>query len=88
MDVLLSILTDPKVLSLLSLPIICMIIEGFVIYKLYKFINELQEKRIGEWQQMQKEYTDLAQNINNTLDVLLKVIGNKRNGNGGSTDGR
>ena len=88
MDVLLSILTDPKVLSLLSLPIICMIVEGFVIYKLYKFINELQEKRIGEWQQMQKEYTDLAQNINNTLDVLLKVIGNKRNGNGGSTDGR
>lgn len=81
MDVLLNILTDPKVLSLLSLPAVCMVVEGFVIYKLFLLYTKLQEQRLEEWKGMVEDYNKLCSDVNNTLDLIIKMSG-KNNGTG------
>lgn len=83
MDVLISLLTDPKILGLLTLPIICMIVEAYVIWKLFKLYSDLQEKRLEEVTKMNQEYINLSNEINKTLDLVVKLSG-KRNGNGDS----
>jgi hypothetical protein len=81
MDVLLNILTDPKVLSLLSLPVFCMIVEGYCIWKLFSLYSKLQESRLSEWKGMVEDYNKLCSDVNNTLDLLIKLSG-KNNGTG------
>jgi hypothetical protein len=80
MDFLINLLTDPKVLSLLSLPTICMSILGYMLYKLFLRYDHLQEVRIEENKKMLEEYTKLCNDINKTLDTLLRVMGKCNNG--------
>ena len=82
METLLNLLTDPKILGMLTVPIICMGVEGFVIYKLFKLYNALQESRLTEWKNMVDDYNHLTKDINNTLDLLIKLSGKSGNGTG------
>lgn len=84
METLLSLLTDPKILALLSPFGIFAVVEGIVIYKLYQKVDELQEKRLEDAVQMNKDWIQLSQDVTKTLDLVVKIAGNKRNGNGGS----
>ena len=81
MDFLLSLLTDPKILGVLTLPVVCMCIEAYCIWKLFSLYNKLQEARLNEWRSMVDDYNKLCSDVNNTLDILLKTMG-KNNGTG------
>lgn len=48
--------------------------------ELNKHIEELQEKRIAENKTMQKEYSELARDMDKTLELLIKMVNGKRNG--------
>lgn len=85
MELLSAVLTDPKLWSILTPAGILVIILGYTIWKLFRLYSDLQEKRIAEFKEMNREYTALANEINRTLDTVLKLIGNKSNG--GSKDG-
>ena len=82
MDFLINLLTDPKMLSVLSLPTICIGALSFALWKLFQKYDALQEQRLQEWKGMVDDYNHLAKDINNTLDLLIKLSG--KNGNGGS----
>lgn len=81
MDFLISLLTDPKILGILTLPVICMIVEAYVIWRLFGLYTKLQEQRLTEWKEMVENYNHLAKDVNQTLDILLKTMG-KNNGTG------
>jgi len=70
-------------LSMLSLPTIAIAALSYALYKLFQKYDRLQEQRLHEWKSMVDDYNHLAKDINNTLDLLIKLSGNK-NGNGGS----
>ena len=80
MEFLLSLLTDPKILGILTLPVVCMVVEAYALYRIFQKYDSLQEARIRETKEMNDEYIHLSQDINKTLDAVLTVIG--RNGNG------
>lgn len=80
MEFLLSLLTDPKILGILTLPVVCMVVEAYALYRMFQKYDLLQESRIKETKEMNDEYIHLSQDINKTLDAVLTVIG--RNGNG------
>lgn len=82
MDFLISLLTDPKLLSVLTFPIVVAGALSFALYKLFQKYDALQEQRLQEWKGMVDDYNHLAKDINNTLDLLIKLSG--KNGNGGS----
>jgi len=69
-------------LSMLSLPTICIIALSYALYKLFQKYDRLQEQRLNEWKGMVDDYNSLAKDINNTLDLLIKLSG--KNGTGGS----
>lgn len=81
MDFFLNLLTDPKILGILTLPVVCMAVEGFAIYKLFSLYSKLQESRLNEWKGMVEDYNKLCSDVNNTLDLLIKLSG-KNNGTG------
>lgn len=83
MDFLISLLTDPKILGVLTLPVVCMGIEAYAIWKLFSLYTKLQEARLAEWQSMVNDYNKLCSDVNSTLDLLIKLSG-KNNGNGGT----
>jgi len=70
-------------LSMLSLPTIAIAALSYALYKLFQKYDRLQEQRLHEWKSMVDDYNHLAKDINNTLDLLIKLSGNK-NGNCGS----
>lgn len=84
MDFLIQLLTDPKILGILTLPVICMMVEAYVIWKLFSLYSKLQEQRLQEWKSMVENYNSLAKDVNNTLDLLIKLSGKNSNGNGGT----
>ena len=75
-------LTDPKMLSVLSLPTIAIGALSYALYKLFQKYDRLQEQRLQEWKGMVDDYNKLAKDINQTLDLLIKLSG--KNSNGGS----
>lgn len=79
MDVLLNLLTDPKVLSVLTFPIVVAGALSFALYKLFQKYDALQEQRLKEWKSMVDNYNQLAKDINSTLDLLIKFSGLSRN---------
>lgn len=81
MEFLLNLLTDPKMLSLMSLPTIAIGALSFALYKLFQKYDRLQEQRLHEWKEMVDNYNKLCSDVNNTLDLLIKLSG--KNGNGG-----
>jgi hypothetical protein len=84
----LTMLLDPKFLSVVGPLGVIAVVEGYAIYKLFNLYSSTQEKRLEEWKQTNKDYEQLSQEINRTLDTVLKIIGNKRNGNGGNDCGQ
>jgi len=78
---LLTMLLDPKFISIVGPLGVIAVVEGYAIYKLFKIYNDLQEKRIDEWKKMNEEYQSLSTEITKTLDLVVKLSG-KRNGNG------
>jgi hypothetical protein len=83
MDFLINLLSDPKILSVLSLPTICIAGLSFALWKLFQKYDSLQEQRLKEWSDMVNDYNKLCNDITNTLDLIIKLSG-KNNGNGGS----
>lgn len=82
MDFIISLLTDPKLLSVLTFPIVVAGALSFALWKLFQKYDALQEQRLNEWKAMVDDYNKLAKDINNTLDLLIKLSG--KNGNGGT----
>ena len=80
MDILLDILNNIKIIGPLG---VVALIEAYAIYALFNKLEDLQEKRLNDWQAMNKDYQDLSTEINRTLDAILKMFGRK-NGNGGN----
>lgn len=68
-------------LSVLSLPTVAIAALSYALYKLFQKYDRLQEQRLHEWKSMVDDYNHLAKDINNTLDLLIKLSG--KNGNGG-----
>ena len=66
----------------MSLPTISMLVLAYALYKLFQKYDRLQEQRLHEWKSMVEDYNHLAKDINNTLDLLIKLSG--KNSNGGS----
>jgi cell division protein FtsW (lipid II flippase) len=79
-DILLDILNNIKIIGPLG---VVALIEAYAIYALFNKLEDLQEKRLNDWQAMNKDYQDLSTEINRTLDAILKMFGRK-NGNGGN----
>jgi hypothetical protein len=83
MEFIISLLSDPRILSLLSLPVLCMLVLSYALYKMFLKYDALQEQRLTEWKKMNEDYIQLAEGINKTLDLLIKLSGKNGNGNGG-----
>lgn len=83
---LFKLILDPKVLSILGPLGLAAIVEGYWLMQLFKKYDGVQEKRLDENKQMQKEYMELSTDINKTLDLLIKAF-QKNNGNGGNGNG-
>jgi len=81
---LIELLFNPKVLSILGPLGLWAILASFALYKVCRRYDDIQETRIKETKEMQKEYFELAHDIEKMLNTLLAVVG-KRNGNSGST---
>ncbi len=92
MDII-QLFTNPKILA--ALGVSGTLLLGFCItmYRLYihhrnkheetlEKIEEIQEKRIGEHDEMRKDYYELASDMEKTLNAVLKAI-KPRNTNGG-----
>ena len=80
MDILLDILNNIKIIGPLG---VVALIEAWALYSLFNKLEDLQEQRLNDWKQMKDEYTQLSQDINKTLDAILKMFGRK-SGNGGN----
>ena len=78
METILELLSNIKVIGPIG---IIALIEMWAIYSLFNRLQELQDKRLEDYERMKNEYTQLSQDINRTLDTVLKIIGRK-NGNG------
>ena len=78
MDTFLELLSSIKIVGPVG---IIAIVEGWVIYKLFFLYKDSLEKRLQDWETMNKDYQDLSNQINSTLDTVLKVFGRK-NDNG------
>jgi len=64
----------------MSLPTIVIVGLSWALYRLFQKYDSLQEQRLTEWKGMVEDYNKLANDINNTLDLLIKVSG--KNGTG------
>ena len=93
---LVQLLLNPKVIGVLGVSGALLLGFCFVLYRLYIYqrnktdeahqkIEEIQEKRVQENREMQKEYYDLAADMDKTLDSVLKAIRTK---NSGDNNGR
>lgn len=80
MDIITSILGNPKLWSILTPAGVVTIVLGFALYKLFDKYDKLQEQRLAEWKSMVEDYNNLAKDVNKTLDTLLRVIVTKGNG--------
>jgi uncharacterized protein YdbL (DUF1318 family) len=83
METLLSLLTSSTLWSVLTPAGIVAGILGYALYSLFKKYDALQELRVADIKKFNEEYQQLARDVNATLDLLIKLTGNK-NGNGGS----
>lgn len=80
MDFLIGLITNPRILGILTLPVVCMGVLTYAVWKLFSLYTKLQEQRLNEWKSMVEDYNKLCQDVNNTLDLLIKLSG--KNGNG------
>ena len=89
---LIQLLLNPKILAALGVSGTLLLGFCVTIYRIYIYqrnhyeealekINTLQEKRVEESQQMQKEYYELAADMDKTLDAVIKAI-RPKNSNG------
>ena len=78
---LLQLLLDPRVIGVIGPLGVIAIAEGVALYKMFKVVLDTQEKRLNEWKEIKDEYVQLSNDLNKTLDMLIKMLP-KRNGNG------
>jgi hypothetical protein len=78
MNGILELLLDPFVLKVFGPFGILLLVTSIALYKVFKLYTEAQEKRITEAQSMQKEYQELASDINKTLDLIVSLIANRK----------
>jgi len=78
METLLEILGNIKIIGPIG---VIALIEMWAIYALFNKLEDLQNKRLEDWKQMNQDYQDLSNEINRTLDAILKMFGRK-NGSG------
>jgi hypothetical protein len=83
---LFKLLLDPKVLSVVTPAGALVAALVWSLYKMASKYDDLQERRITEWKEMNSDYMKLSEDINKTLDLLIKTVGRK-NGNGGNCNG-
>jgi len=78
-----TLLLNPKVLAILGPVGIMGLAVIYGNYKMWKWFftkyDEIQNKRIEESHDMQKEYFELAKEVDKTLDILIKTISRKGN---------
>jgi hypothetical protein len=85
MDTILELLGNIKVIGPIG---VIALIEMWAIYSLFNRLEDLQDKRIQDYERMKDEYTQLAKDVNSVLDTVLKVLGKKNgNDNGGCKNG-
>ncbi len=86
---LITLLANPKILAALGVSGTLLLGFCYTMYKLYihhrikheetlEKIEELQEKRIGEHDEMRKAYYELASDMEKTLNAVLKAIRTKK----------
>lgn len=81
MDTILELLSNAKVLSILTPTGLVACALGYVIYRLFQKYDALQELRVADIKKFNEEYQQLTKDINQTLDTLLRIVGSR---NGGS----
>lgn len=89
---LITLLLNPKIIAVIG-PVGAILLGVVILlFKLYKYErnkkeqeqkknDELQESRLKESQEMQKDYYELAADMDKTLNAVLKAI-RPKNGNG------
>jgi len=82
MELLADLITNPRLWSIITPAGLVTAILGYALYKMFVKYDRLQNLRIEDIKKFNDEYQTLTKDVNQTLDTLLKVIGN-RNGNGG-----
>lgn len=84
MDQIISLLLNPQLIALLGPTGIILLIGGWLWYRQYKHIlskyEEVQEKRIQESQLMMKEYQEFSVDMTRTLDAVLDVVRDSKDG--------
>lgn len=78
LDTILSLLTNPALISVIGPSGIVLLVVGFLWYRQYQHVlskyEEVQEKRIQENQMMLKEYQEFSVDMTRTLDAVLDVV--------------
>lgn len=82
MELLSDLLLNPRLWSIITPAGLVTAVLGYALYRMFVRYDKLQEQRLSEWKNMVDDYNHLAKDINNTLDLLIKLSG--KNGNGGS----
>jgi uncharacterized membrane-anchored protein YhcB (DUF1043 family) len=81
MELLADLLTNPHLWSIITPAGVVMAILGYVIFRLFQKYDKLQELRIADIKKFNEEYQQLTKDINQTLDTLLRIVGNRNGGN-------
>jgi len=80
---LFKVVFTPQFLAAIGPFGIFFLLSLYALYKLFKKYDEVQEKRVQETKDMQKEYMELSKEIDKTLDILVSIVTKgKGNGNG------
>lgn len=75
---IIEILFNAEVIKIFGPFAIVLLLLSFALYKMFKMYVEVQEKRIQEAKEIQKEYELLANDINKTMDTLIALLSKKR----------
>jgi cbb3-type cytochrome oxidase subunit 3 len=78
----LSVIMTPQFIGILGPFGVLFLAVCWVLYKFAKRYDAIQEKRIAEAQAMQKEYLQLTDDINKTLNMLMRAVKKQKKSNG------
>ncbi len=88
MEIITALLASPKILAVLGVTGTVLLGIAFIFYRLFiKFLGkyeDVQEIRIKEAQENTKDYFELSNELQKTMDILIRTVSRKNGGNGGS----